>query len=148
MTRRSRLGPHALVSVVMALSCHAGRPPEPVSTSNARFDWFEYRGDDSVYKLNQAGPNDYYNPILAGFYPDPTIIRVGDDYYLATSSFAYFPGVPLFHSRDMVSWTQIGSVLDRKSQLNLDSAGISRGIFAPVIRHHDGVFYMITTIVD
>jgi alpha-N-arabinofuranosidase len=136
------------MSVVVAMSCHAGRPPEPVSTSNPRFDWFEYRGDDSVYKLNRAGPNDYYNPILAGFYPDPTIIRVGDDYYVATSSFAYFPGVPIFHSKDLVNWTQIGHILDRPSQLNVDSAGVSRGIFAPALSYHDGTFYMITTLID
>ena len=75
-------------------------------------------------------------------------MRVGDDYYLVTSSFAYFPGVPIFHSRDLVHWTQIGHVLDRPSQLNLDSAGVSRGIFAPTIEYHDGTFYMLTTLVD
>ena len=148
MTRPSSVGPRALVSVVVALSCRAAPPPEPVSTSNPRFDWFEYRGGDSVYKLNRAGPNDYYNPILAGFYPDPTIIRVGDDYYVATSSFAYFPGVPIFHSKDLVNWTQIGHILDRPSQLNVDSAGVSRGIFAPALSYHDGTFYMITTLID
>jgi len=136
------------MSAVVALSCHAGQPPEPVPTSNPRFDWFEYRGDDSVYKVNRAAPNDYYNPILAGFYPDPTIIRVGDDYYIATSSFAYFPGVPIFHSKDLVTWTQIGHILDRPSQLNVDSAGVSRGIFAPALSYHDGTFYMITTLID
>ena len=136
------------MSAVVALSCHAGQPPEPVPTSNPRFDWFEYRGDDSVYKVNRAGPNEYYNPILAGFYPDPTIIRVGDDYYIATSSFAYFPGVPIFHSKDLVTWTQIGHILNRPSQLNVDSAGVSRGIFAPALSYHDGTFYMITTLID
>ena len=148
MTRPSSIGFRVLVSVVVALSCHAARPPEPVSTSNPRFQWFEYHGEDSVYKLNPAGPNDYYNPILAGFYPDPTIIRVGDDYYVATSSFAYFPGVPIFHSKDLVNWTQIGHILDRPSQLNVDSAGVSRGIFAPALSYHDGTFYMITTLID
>lgn len=116
--------------------------------SEARFEWFEYTGDDPVYRGVRAGPGEYLNPVIAGFYPDPSITRAGDDYYLVTSSFAYFPGVPLFHSRDLVSWTQIGHVLDRPSQLNLDGAGISRGIFAPVIRHHAGTFYLITTLVD
>ena len=148
MTRLSSIGPRALISVVAALACRAGGAPEPAPTSNPRFDWFEYRGDDSVYTLNRAGPNDYYNPILAGFYPDPTIIRVGDDYYVATSSFAYFPGVPIFHSRDLINWTQIGHILDRPSQLNVDSAGVSRGIFAPALSYHDGTFYMITTLID
>jgi len=85
------------------------------------------------------------NPILTGFYPDPSICRVGEDYYLVTSSFAYYPGVPIFHSRDLVNWKQLGHVLDRPSQLNLDGAGISGGIFAPTIRYRKDTFYMITT---
>jgi len=113
-----------------------------------RFDWFEYRGRDSAYLGAKPKADEYVNPILAGFYPDPSIERVGDDYYLVTSSFAYFPGVPIFRSKNLVDWTQIGSVLDRPSQLNLDSAGISRGIFAPVIRYHAGTYYMITTLID
>lgn len=87
----------------------------------------------------------FNNPILPGFYPDPSICRAGEDYYLVTSSFVYFPGVPVFHSKDLVNWEQIGHVLDRPSQLDLDDAGISGGIFAPTIRYHKGTFYMITT---
>jgi len=87
----------------------------------------------------------FQNPILPGFYPDPSICRAGDDYYLITSSFGFFPGVPIFHSKDLVNWEQIGHVLDRPSQLNLDGAGISGGIYAPTIRYHNGTFYMITT---
>ncbi|MDQ0253212.1 alpha-N-arabinofuranosidase [Evansella vedderi] len=87
----------------------------------------------------------FQNPILPGFYPDPSICRVNEDYYLVTSSFAYFPGVPIFHSKDLVNWEQIGHVLDRPSQLPLDGQGQSRGIFAPTIRYNDGIFYMITT---
>src|SRR5262245_61971534 len=113
MIRPSRAALRGILPVVVALSCHARQAPKPVATSDPRFDWFEYRGDDSVYRLNPAGPNDYHNPIIAGFHPDPTIIRAGDDYYVATSSFAYFPGVPLFHSKDLVNWTQIGHILDR-----------------------------------
>lgn len=87
----------------------------------------------------------FTNPILKGFYPDPSICRVEEDYYLVTSSFTYFPGVPIFHSRDMVNWKQIGHVLDRESQLPLTKGHHSTGIFAPTIRYYDGVFYMITT---
>ncbi|MCT2536871.1 glycoside hydrolase family 43 protein [Aquibacillus koreensis] len=87
----------------------------------------------------------FENPILPGFYPDPSICRVGEDYYLVTSSFAYYPGVPIFHSKDLVNWEQIGHVLDRPSQLPLDGQRQSQGIFAPTIRYNDGVFYMITT---
>ena len=85
------------------------------------------------------------NPILPGFYPDPSICRVGEDYYLVTSTFAYFPGVPIFHSRDLIHWNQIGNILNRKSQLPLDGTETSEGIFAPTLRYHDGTFYMITT---
>lgn len=89
----------------------------------------------------------YKNPIISGFYPDPSICRVGEDYYLVTSSFEYFPGVPIFHSKDLVNWRQLGHVLDRPEQLNLDQTPNSRGIYAPTIRYHDGIFYMITTFV-
>jgi xylan 1,4-beta-xylosidase len=126
----------------------AAQPAAAVAPLQAKFDWFEYTGSDSVYKTLTPNRDSYFNPILAGFYPDPSIARVGDDYYLVNSSFAYFPGVPIFRSRDLVHWAQLGHVLDRPSQLPLDSAGISRGIFAPVIREHAGTFYMITTLID
>jgi xylan 1,4-beta-xylosidase len=90
----------------------------------------------------------FRNPVLSGFYPDPSICRVGDDYYLVNSSFEFFPGVPIFHSKDLVHWRQIGYCLTRKSQLNLDRARSSGGIYAPTIRHHNGTFYMVTTLVD
>lgn len=88
------------------------------------------------------------NPLLKGFYPDPSICRVGEDFYMVTSSFSYFPGVPVFHSKDLCSWEQIGHVLDRPEQLPLNGKQVSGGIFAPTIRYHEGVFYMITTNVD
>ncbi|WP_084464710.1 glycoside hydrolase family 43 protein [Microtetraspora fusca] len=89
----------------------------------------------------------FRNPVLPGCHPDPSICRVGEDYYLVTSTFAWFPGVPIFHSRDLVHWRQIGHILDRPSQLDLDGVALSDGVYAPTIRHHDGVFYMITTLV-
>jgi len=90
----------------------------------------------------------YTNPILSGFYPDPSICRVGDDYYLVTSTFAYFPGLPIMHSKDLVSWHQIGSALNRKEQLDLTGAAVSRGLFAPSIVFHDSLFYITCTLVD
>lgn len=87
----------------------------------------------------------YYNPILSGYYPDPSIVRVDRDYYLCTSTFEFFPGVPLFHSRNLVNWKQIGYCLNRESQLPLNEAMPSTGILAPTIRYNNGVFYMITT---
>lgn len=87
----------------------------------------------------------YKNPIIPGFHPDPSICRDGNDYYLVTSSFEYLPGVPLFHSTNMVDWEQIGHCLTRPSQIDLKDAPCSGGIFAPTIRKHEGRFYMITT---
>lgn len=87
----------------------------------------------------------FRNPILPGFNPDPSICRVGDDYYLVTSSFVYFPGLPVYHSKDLVHWHQLGYALDRPSQLNLDGAGSASGLWAPTIRHHEGLFYIINT---
>lgn len=89
----------------------------------------------------------YNNPILPGYYPDPSLCRVGDDYYLVTSTFESFPGIPIFHSKDLVNWEQIGHVLDRPSQIALDSIRYSGGVFAPTIRYHQGVFYVINTAV-
>ena len=88
----------------------------------------------------------FKNPILPGFYPDPSICRAGEDYYLITSSFEYFPGVPIFHSRDLIHWRQIGHVLDRAAQLPLDGVYPSQGIYAPTLRYHNGRFYMVVTI--
>jgi xylan 1,4-beta-xylosidase len=89
----------------------------------------------------------FNNPILAGFYPDPSICRVDSDYYLVTSTFSYFPGLPVFQSEDLVNWRLLGHVMDRESQLNLDGQGVSHGLFAPSIRYHDGVFYVTCTLV-
>ena len=92
-------------------------------------------------------PGTFRNPILPGFYPDPSICRVGEDYYLVTSTFEYFPGLPIFHSRDLVHWRQLGHVLDRPSQLPLDGVYASGGLYAPTIRYAGGTFYVINTLV-
>ncbi|PZO92225.1 MAG: glycoside hydrolase 43 family protein [Sphingomonas sanxanigenens] len=114
----------------------------------ARFDWFDYRGADPADAQAKAGPGDYRNPILSGFYSDPSITRVGDDYYLVSSTFAYFPGIPVFHSRDLVNWTQIGNAIDRPGQLDFKNLEMSRAVFAPAISWHDGRFYIVNTCVD
>jgi xylan 1,4-beta-xylosidase len=90
----------------------------------------------------------FRNPILPGFYPDPSICRVGEDYYLVNSTFEFFPGLPLHHSRDLVHWRPVGHALTRPSQLNLDGIRASGGLYAPTIRHHNGTFYVINTLVD
>ena len=87
----------------------------------------------------------YTNPIIPGFHPDPSVCRVGEDYYLVNSSFEYFPGVPVYHSRDLMNWRQIGHCLTRESQLPLRGVKPSDGIYAPTIRYHEGRFYMVTT---
>lgn len=102
---------------------------------------FEHGPDGGLTQMRT-----YDNPVIGGFHPDPSVCRVGEDYYLVCSSFEYFPGVPLFHSRDLVHWRQLGNVLDRPGQLNLaDDIPASAGVYAPTLRHHDGRFYLITT---
>ena len=86
----------------------------------------------------------YQNPIVRGFYPDPSVCAANGKYYLVCSSFQYFPGVPLFESEDLINWTQIGHVLTRESQVMLDKVRSSGGVFAPTIRYHEGRFYMVT----
>ena len=87
----------------------------------------------------------YRNPVLPGFHPDPSVVRVGEWFYLVNSSFEMFPGVPIHRSRDLVSWEPLGHVLTRDSQLPLATAGPSGGIWAPTIRFHAGTYYMVTT---
>ena len=81
----------------------------------------------------------FTNPVIPGFHPDPSICRVGDDYFLVTSSFEYAPAVPIFTSRDLRRWQPLGNVLDRPSQFVGQSgpSGASTGIYAPTIRHRD-----------
>lgn len=88
------------------------------------------------------------NPVLAGFYPDPSVLKVGSDYYLINSTFAYFPGIPIFHSKDLKNWKQIGNVISRPSQMNFMGHRMTRGLFAPAIEYHNGIFYVTCTLID
>ena len=99
----------------------------------------------SQERKNPAGETTYSNPVIPGFNPDPSVCRVGTDYYLVTSTFEYFPGVPVYHSKDLINWEQIGYCLSRKSQLPLDNCWSSGGIYAPTLRYNNGTFYMVTT---
>jgi xylan 1,4-beta-xylosidase len=139
--------PHLLLALMPLLLsvAPAGVPAAPVQRSAAVFDWFEYAGNDP---LPEPRADEYANPILGGFYPDPSNTRVGDDYYLVTSTFSYFPGIPVFHSRDLVNWKQVGNAIDRPDQLDFQKLGLSRGVFAPTIDHHRGTFYILNTCVD
>lgn len=118
----------------------------PAMADPARFDWFRYQGQSQ--ERVTAGPAEYRNPILPGYYPDPSITRLGGDYYLVNSSFVHFPGLPIFHSRDLVTWRQIGNAIDRPAQLKFAGLGTSRGVYAPDISFHDGLFYIAGTCVD
>lgn len=87
----------------------------------------------------------FRNPVIPGFNPDPSICRVEKDYYLATSSFHYWPGIPIYHSKDLVNWELISYAITRSSQCNLSSSSESAGLWAPTLRHHKGRFYMIVS---
>ncbi|WP_372948453.1 glycoside hydrolase family 43 protein [Mariniphaga sp.] len=137
--------PLFLLSFVEFGQNHSANPNQP--ENKPVFSQFVYQGDDQVYKDYSLEDDEFYSPILQGCYPDPAITRKGDDYFMVHSSFAMFPGVPIFHSKDLVNWKQIGHVLDRKSQLKVSDTGIAAGVYAPAIKYNpnNDTFYMITT---
>ena len=137
----------SLLLVMSFLSCKKiFQKTQPIANVNdAAFDWFYYEGKDEVFKTISKSNDEYLNPILAGFHPDPSICKAGDKYYLINSSFAYFPGLPIFESTDMVNWKQVGHVIDRKEQADFFGTGVSRGLYAPTIRYNKGTFYVICT---
>jgi xylan 1,4-beta-xylosidase len=101
------------------------------------------------YLLSRSNPasakdsmKTFQEPILPGFHPDPSIVRVGSDFYLTNSTFEYFPGLPIYHSRDLVHWELIGNALNRPSQLPLKEATDTGGLYAPTIRYWKGLFYL------
>ena len=87
----------------------------------------------------------YKNPIISGYNPDPSICRVGDDFYLVNSTFEFYPGVPVYHSKNLVNWELINYCLRDKEQLYLDGVRPSGGIYAPMLCYHNGEFFMTTT---
>jgi xylan 1,4-beta-xylosidase len=133
--------------VLPALVLLTALPAFSFAAAPVAFESFSYTGRDEVFAAPLPAGH-YRNPILAGYYPDPSICRVGDDFYLINSSFAHFPGIPIFHSRDLVNWTQLGHVIDRPGQLDYSKVAITHGLFAPAISHHAGTFYVVCTMVD
>jgi alpha-N-arabinofuranosidase len=106
---------------------------------------------DLTYVARDVPPTpagSYRNPILPGFQPDPSIVRVGDDFYLVNSTFAWFPGIPIYHSRDLVHWHQIGNAIDRPGMLDFKGLGTNRAVFAPAITWHQGTFYVLNTCIE
>lgn len=131
-------------SVIAALCAGALAAPT-LHAQTALFERFVYEGHDPASA--KPGPGEFHNPVLAGYYPDPSVTRVGEDYYLVNSSFAHFPGLPVFHSRNLVDWVQIGNAISRPGQLDFSGRQVSEAIFAPDISFHDGTFYIVTTCV-
>lgn len=144
MGKRSLLGLFGLLSVLLQmglnLSTRAGD-----DVAEARFTRFRYQGEQALSQPRAPGPGEHRNPVIAGFHPDPSFMRVGGTYYLVTSSFGYFPGLPIFRSADLVHWTQIGAAISRPSQLNLDGQWPSNGVYGPDLKHHAGRFYLLST---
>jgi xylan 1,4-beta-xylosidase len=133
-----------LISLVLLSLIQAVRADDTPETSTwVKFSSFTYTGKTDTTPAS----DEYLNPIIAGFYPDPSICRVGDDYYLVNSAFNYFPSIPIWHSKDLVHWTQIGNVIDRTSQFQMRGGQMSNGTYAPTIRYHNGIFYVINTLV-
>lgn len=143
MRKRSRIG-CAFLAAMGALAS-LGAAPAPRTAS---FAWVDYVGSDPLPPGAAAGPGDYRNPILAGFYPDPSITRAGDAYYLVNSTFSYFPGLPVFRSTDLVHWTQIGNAIDRPDMVDFKRLGMSRGLYAPAITYAEDLFWIVNTCVD
>lgn len=134
--------------LMLVLFSFMGANSQNKSKNNAPlFSNFTYQGNDQVYRDNPLKSDEFYTPILQGCYPDPAITRKGDDYYMVCSSFAMFPGVPIFHSKDLVNWTDLGGVLNDVTQFNPHDTGISAGVYAPGITYnpHNDTFYMIVT---
>lgn len=130
--------PTLICAAVLSLAAaHAAAAP------SARFERFTYAGKTHEQAKPKAG--EFVNPIIAGYYPDPSIVRTGGDYYVVASSFTNFPGLPIMHSKDLVTWTQIGNALDRPGQIDFTGVRGSQGIFAPDISYHQGRYYIITT---
>lgn len=117
-----------------------------LASEPARFSRFTYEGRSQ--EQVRVGPGEYRNPILSGYYPDPSVTRVGNDYYLVLSSFAHFPGLPIFKSSDLVNWTQIGNAISRPEQLDFTGRRTSEAVFAPAISFHQGTYYIINTCVS
>ena len=119
------------------------------AVNSAFFTTFRIEGKDALAPCDEAAQ--YRNPIIDGMAPDPSITRKGDDFYLANSSFGYFPGVPVWHSKDLVNWDFCGYVQSRPSQLAMKRGmDANHGVYAPDIKYnpHNDTFYMIVAVVN
>lgn len=139
----------AVMSLSFSVLAAEGASCGMQDASVATFGSFKFEGRDELPACDEA--MQYRNPIIDGMAPDPSITRKGDDYYLANSSFGYFPGIPVWHSKDLVSWDFCGYVQTRRSQLDMkDGLNVNHGVYAPDIKFnpHNNTFYMIVSVVN
>lgn len=137
-----------LVLILLVTGCGESKNLTKTEPQVATFSWFEYQGDDEMFR-SSMDEDQFRNPILSGYYPDPSVVVVGDDYYMVNSTFGLYPGIPVFHSTDLVNWTQLGNAIDRPDMLPYDDvlhAGYL-GVFAATIEYHQGTFYIMNTCV-
>ncbi len=128
------------------LAAWAFMPAFACADESIAFDWFEYSGHDSIYNAPLPA-GQFHNPILAGYYPDPGIVRAGDAYYLVNSTFAHFPGIPIHKSYDLVHWYLSGYALNDPDKVSFDGLTTSKGVFAPSIAFNKDTFYIVNTLV-
>ncbi len=136
---------YGLVPIGAVLAALLTAPAQADPAPTARFEYVEYLALDEG-QTTAAGQ--YRNPVLPGFHPDPSIVNVGDDFYAVTSTFSWFPGLPVFHSRDLVHWQQVGNAIDRPGQVDFAGLGTNRGLFAPAITHDGSRFWIANTCID
>jgi xylan 1,4-beta-xylosidase len=129
-----------LLAIIVGTGSVGATPATPPNA--AHFDWVDYQG---LASGPTPAAGEYRNPIIAGYYPDPSILRMGDDFYLVNSTFSWFPGIPIWHSRDMVHWRQIGNAISCADQLNFTGLRISEDVFAPALSFHQGRYYIVNT---
>ena len=146
-----RLLATGVVAALALAACGRGPAGEAATADGPAapvyFDWFEYTGRDAAFEA-PLPEGHFRNPVLAGFHSDPSVTAANGKFYLVASTFAFFPGIPVFESEDLVHWKQVGSAIHRPGQLDFDGLGMSRGVFAPAIEYHDGTFYVVNTSVD
>jgi len=132
-----------------AALCLGALPVRSADAPTATFRAFTYEGREALAPCDAA--TEFRNPVIGGMSPDPAVTRKGDWFYLAQSSFAYWPGIPVWRSRDLVDWSFVGYAIDRPSQASFrPGVGLSRGVFAPDIKYnpYNDTFYLLVTLVD
>ena len=135
----------SLKRIAICMGAALTLPATAQAQSTARFDEVSYR---SLENARPVPAGAFRNPILPGFQPDPSIVKVGKDFYLVNSTFSWYPGLPIYHSTDLVNWKQIGNAIDRPGMMDFSGLGTNRGLFAPAISYHDGKFWIVNTCIE